>query len=120
MMEGGSVQLPRSAAWLDDYLHELCAFPTGKHDDQVDSTSQALHWIREQGSPGGAFEYYRQLFEKKVVRAQNRTVQLRAPQGASHVILRDGTTVNVGPDHTVWVAENDAGPLIGGGFVRLA
>jgi len=42
MIEQGRVLLPHSAIWLEDYLHELCGFPGLKHDDQVDSTSQAL------------------------------------------------------------------------------
>ena len=42
-IEGGNVYLPTKAPWLDDYLHELSRFPNGKHDDQVDSTSQALN-----------------------------------------------------------------------------
>lgn len=40
--EGGLVHLPRKAHWLSEYEAELFAFPNGRHDDQVDSTSQAL------------------------------------------------------------------------------
>ncbi|TBW35498.1 terminase [Siculibacillus lacustris] len=43
--EAGQVWLPRAAPWLGDYVAELLAFPAGKHDDQVDSTSQALHYL---------------------------------------------------------------------------
>lgn len=43
-IEAGQVHLPADAPWLDDYLLELLAFPHGKHDDQVDSTSQFLKW----------------------------------------------------------------------------
>jgi predicted phage terminase large subunit-like protein len=43
-IEAGQVHLPREAEWLDAYLLELLAFPQGKHDDQVDSTSQFLKW----------------------------------------------------------------------------
>lgn len=43
--ESGEVHLPREAPWLGAYVSELLAFPTGKHDDQVDSTSQALDWL---------------------------------------------------------------------------
>lgn len=43
-IEAGQVHLPADAPWLDDYLLELLAFPYGKHDDQVDSTSQFLKW----------------------------------------------------------------------------
>jgi predicted phage terminase large subunit-like protein len=48
--ESGSVFFPepeQKAAWMDDLVAELLAFPGGKHDDQVDSISQALTWIRE-------------------------------------------------------------------------
>jgi len=36
--------------WLDDYIDELAAFPTGAgvHDDAVDSTTQALNYLRHQ------------------------------------------------------------------------
>ena len=44
-MEMGRVHLPREAPWLDDYLRELTSFPNSRHDDQVDSTTQALAWI---------------------------------------------------------------------------
>lgn len=43
--EAGQVLLPRDAPWLADYVSELLAFPNGAHDDQVDSTSQALAWL---------------------------------------------------------------------------
>jgi predicted phage terminase large subunit-like protein len=42
MIEAGLMHVPYSAPWLDDYLQELMMFPNGKHDDQVDATSQAL------------------------------------------------------------------------------
>jgi predicted phage terminase large subunit-like protein len=44
-IEAGAVHLPRHAPWLDDLRSELLAFPNGRHDDQVDSISQALNWI---------------------------------------------------------------------------
>jgi len=43
-IEAGHVLLPRNAPWLDTYLNEILAFPNGRHDDQVDSTSQFLNW----------------------------------------------------------------------------
>jgi predicted phage terminase large subunit-like protein len=42
MIENGFVHLPERAPWLAQYLHELTAFPNGKHDDQVGSTAQVL------------------------------------------------------------------------------
>ena len=48
--EGGRVLLPRAAPWLDDYVGELVGFPGSRHDDQVDSTTQALtHLDRVRG-----------------------------------------------------------------------
>ena len=49
LIEAGKVFLPRNAPWLYDYLEELSAFPNGAFDDQVDSTTQALNWMRSRG-----------------------------------------------------------------------
>lgn len=38
----GKVFFPREAAWLEDLETEIFSFPNGRHDDQVDSISQAL------------------------------------------------------------------------------
>ncbi len=46
-IENGFVYLPREAPWLADYVHEVTTFPSSKHDDQADSTSQALAWINQ-------------------------------------------------------------------------
>jgi predicted phage terminase large subunit-like protein len=46
-IENGFVHLPDKAEWLGTYLHELTTFPKGKHDDQTDSTSQALDWFKQ-------------------------------------------------------------------------
>ena len=43
-IESGLVFLPTAAPWLDDYLDEFRRFPNGKHDDQVDASSQLLDW----------------------------------------------------------------------------
>ncbi|WP_431285086.1 phage terminase large subunit [Humitalea sp. 24SJ18S-53] len=52
MFEAGQVLLPREASWLATYLSELLAFPNGTHDDQVDSTSQALNWLSRKIAAG--------------------------------------------------------------------
>jgi hypothetical protein len=49
MIENGFVHLPKEAAWLAEYLHELTVFPKGKHDDQVDSSAQMLDWFKRGG-----------------------------------------------------------------------
>jgi predicted phage terminase large subunit-like protein len=38
----GNVHLPADADWLLDYTQELTKFPRGRHDDQVDATTQAI------------------------------------------------------------------------------
>ena len=45
-IENGFVWLPEAAPWLANYLAEFAAFPRGRHDDQVDSTAQALAWAK--------------------------------------------------------------------------
>ncbi|QZO01255.1 phage terminase large subunit [Chenggangzhangella methanolivorans] len=45
--ESGQVHVPVKAPWYADWLNELLAFPNGKHDDQVDSTSQALAYLTD-------------------------------------------------------------------------
>jgi predicted phage terminase large subunit-like protein len=45
VFENGRVWLPKSAPWLADYVRELTTFPGTKHDDQVDSTTQALDYM---------------------------------------------------------------------------
>jgi predicted phage terminase large subunit-like protein len=68
MIENGFVHLPKEAAWLGEYLHELTVFPKGKHDDQVDSTAQLLDWFKQAGSGprsnAGIWYYYKELAEK--------------------------------------------------------
>ena len=41
----GSVFFPRIAPWLSGLKAELLGFPNVRHDDQVDSVTQALSWI---------------------------------------------------------------------------
>ena len=45
-IENGFVYLPERAPWLSQYMHKLVTFPNAKHDDQADSTSQALDWLK--------------------------------------------------------------------------
>ena len=51
IVEAGNVWLPHpqphgralpERAWVDDFLHQLCVFPTGAHDDDVDAFSQLI------------------------------------------------------------------------------
>ena len=65
MIENGFVHLPKDAAWLPEYLHELTVFPKGKHDDQVDSTAQMLDWVKAGSEPQGwMWQMYKDLAEE--------------------------------------------------------
>jgi predicted phage terminase large subunit-like protein len=44
--ESGAVWFPKAAPWLGSLKAELLGFPNVKHDDQADSVSQALSWIK--------------------------------------------------------------------------
>lgn len=48
IIEEGRVYLPESADWLPAFLSEVTGFPSTKHDDQVDSLSQFLNYMRRQ------------------------------------------------------------------------
>jgi len=58
-IENGFVHLPTEADWLAVYLHELTTFPNGRHDDQTDSTSQALDWAKQGMWRSPLAEYFR-------------------------------------------------------------
>lgn len=51
IIEAGRVFLPKNAPWLYDYIEEMSAFPNAEHDDQVDSTTQALSFLRREPIP---------------------------------------------------------------------
>lgn len=55
--ESGRVYLPVQAPWLDEYVREITGFPGSKHDDQVDSTTQALESLGIVAPPGRSWPY---------------------------------------------------------------
>ena len=46
LVESGHVYLPENAPWLAAYMEEMLNFPNSKYKDQVDSTTQALNYLR--------------------------------------------------------------------------
>jgi predicted phage terminase large subunit-like protein len=59
-IENGFVYLPTESNWRAAYVQELTTFPSGKHDDQADSTSQALDWLKQQTQVYGVLDYRQQ------------------------------------------------------------
>ncbi len=55
-VEAGNVYLPNPCphgrliperAWVEDFVHQLCVFPHGTHDDDVDAFTQlVVQWQR--------------------------------------------------------------------------
>jgi len=92
--------------WLAEYLHEFATFPKGKFDDQADSTSQALDWVKEKYVEPGIFVYYREE-HKKLLRQQGRFDELRkleerypsaTPMGPAKCAKCGGTLIaKIGP-----------------------
>lgn len=44
-IESGHVFLPNNAPWTGEFVDQFTAFPAGKHDDMVDSATQALAYL---------------------------------------------------------------------------
>ena len=119
IIENGFVHIPEDAPWLAEYLHELTVFPNGKHDDQVDSTSQFLDWFKRPFPGQGFFELMRRQAERHQNPERFR-VRLRVPPGIGSVQTFSGQHLVVGPDGTVEMSAEDAQYLIRDGWTKLA
>jgi predicted phage terminase large subunit-like protein len=64
IIKNGFMLIPAFAPWLDAYLHELLIFPNGTYNDQVDSTSQALHWWSQGRGSFWFLETTREAYEE--------------------------------------------------------
>jgi predicted phage terminase large subunit-like protein len=58
-IESGHVHLPNPSIhpWVKEFIDESASFPKGKHDDQVDSASQAINFFEER-TQGPSFDIY--------------------------------------------------------------
>jgi predicted phage terminase large subunit-like protein len=88
LWEAGSIELPDpqvfGITWMEDYLHNMCAFPKAAHDDDVDATSQALIYMRSRLG-GGIVDFYR----------RQATGEVTAGRGAKLAII--GSSKDCGP-----------------------
>lgn len=119
LIESGRVWLPADADWVQSYLHELVLFPNARHDDQVDSTSQALDYLTSWFDGKGLLEFMRQ--EAAQASGDAGGVQGTEQTGATpkeppdrvnawkrvrftgQFIEMDGTVRRPGPDGTAWI-----------------
>lgn len=47
LFEAGNVYFPNDKLWVNDLVEEMIALPSGKHDDFVDSTTQAINYFTD-------------------------------------------------------------------------
>jgi predicted phage terminase large subunit-like protein len=118
MIENGFVQIPETAPWLAEYLHEISVFPKGKHDDQVDSTAQFLDWFKKPFPGQGILEFCRRDAEK-LKPPKPVYVRIKAPPGIGAVQTFSGRHITIGEDRIVEMSEEDANCLIPGGWTLL-
>jgi predicted phage terminase large subunit-like protein len=121
IIENGLVHLPREAHWLADYIHEMTTFPKGKYDDQVDSTAQALDWVKRSGlnSAQGWIDYYKWLAEGEP-QPKEKKVRVKAPPGtANNVYFGRGPIRTLDPDGTLEVTDKEAEYLVKCGWTRV-
>jgi hypothetical protein len=90
-IENGFVHLPEKAEWLGEYLHEMTSFPKGRFDDQCDSTSQALDWIKG----GCPYDGFLSWLEKEAAKANG---SLGATQTDTCPSCQSKLISNTGPE----------------------
>jgi predicted phage terminase large subunit-like protein len=88
-LEAGRMFVPADAVWLPDYLHEIAMFPNGKHDDQVDATSQALAYVWQLGGPEAFIAFMRANTAAKVD-AEIPNIRIDHDDKGISFFLRDG------------------------------
>jgi predicted phage terminase large subunit-like protein len=87
LWESGGIELPDpqvfGCTWMEDYLHNICAFPKAAHDDDMDATSQALIYMRSRLG-GGIVDFYRQQASGELAQPQSqRRIHRAAHESAS-------------------------------------
>ena len=56
--ESGRIYVYGDCPWVEDFLAELCAFPNGSHDDQVDAFTQAIIYLMQRPPGAGIVDWY--------------------------------------------------------------
>ncbi|MEJ6785593.1 phage terminase large subunit [Aminobacter sp. Piv2-1] len=65
MIEQGRMLIPADAWWRDTFLKELLAFPSSRHDDQVDSVEQFLRYMQSLGQRVPKFDQSGRLVRER-------------------------------------------------------
>lgn len=72
LAEAGKLYLPKSAPWLESYVHELLGFPNGTHDDQVDVTSYAAVVVSQRLTPPRANKTHEDMTNRVPFRRESK------------------------------------------------
>lgn len=112
VIENGRVSVPADEDWAAEYLRELTLFPNGRHDDQVDSSSQALDYISDNRFKGWAvMEFYRREAMARSDPNKGDIVTFSIPPGATEFRAQDGTVYRPDTDGLLRVARADVGVM---------
>jgi predicted phage terminase large subunit-like protein len=121
-IEGQFVLFPQKAPWLDAYLLELTAFPNAKHDDQVDSTVNALAWLTEEATKPGMNIYWlekRRHEQRQQELAGKGMIRVQVPQESSHWVLITGRKVAIPPSRIIEVTREELPAVLRNGGKRV-
>jgi predicted phage terminase large subunit-like protein len=125
-MEQGLVHLPPDTVhWMPDLLKEFVTFPKGKHDDQVDSVSQALDWVFEQGLVPAALRLAYAITDEETRRngAVGAKVRIMRPGSTSRTMsgMRTGRLVQADDEGVFTIEAEDWDPvMLAHGWVKLS
>ena len=73
--QAGNIFIPKYAAWTDEYISELTAFPNAEHDDLVDMTTQAVsHLMKRPELIPKPQKSELQIHRETVLRKQKRRI----------------------------------------------
>ncbi|HLX30766.1 MAG TPA: phage terminase large subunit [Casimicrobiaceae bacterium] len=121
MIETGRVLLAEGAPWLTDYLDSMANFPNAAHDDDVDSTTQALNYLVGRNNETGLLEFMRQQVEAMGANdptSEARTVRLRAPANVG-AVQWFGQMLPIGADRVVEAPASLVNDLLRAGYERV-
>lgn len=87
MAQWGRVWLPDDAFTHDHLLPELLSFPTGKHDDQVDTLAMAANYFQDMGM-GKAPAVPEKVLPERSVRRMREIGKEEKESGVRHALIR--------------------------------
>jgi predicted phage terminase large subunit-like protein len=97
LVEAGRVFLPKAAPWIPEFLDEVSQFPSGAHDDIVDSTTQALNYLRGSNLTLGLIELLKSAGDAKTEAQLMARVGTSAPYGPQKPV--DAPAAQCCPQH---------------------